>query len=222
MSNGGGWAAQTPARAGLAWCDARHIYPPRCQGPCGRTYVQLARDHARLTYSADTGPMCKECKGMARIDWQQEIDGRQLWEIADELHQNGLTWDEVADEMAEYNLEVSGQRLSSAVSYRRQQVEKAQGGGGAPPRRAADAAHSAPPPVAPAAPGRERGKGNGNGDGDGDGDGEVEMMAGISTDLAPCSVEVRLPGYYLRAEGNSREELCERLNMGSIILEGAN
>ncbi len=211
----GGWAAETPARAGLLWCDARHIYPPRCQGPCRRTYVQLARDRARLTYSSEHGPVCEECVSAMsqKIDWNQpQAPGDPpLWAVAAELRAAGAAWDAVADEIsARYGLNVIGQSCRSVVLAREKRGLRWQDEIGADvPRETATTAGTAATTAT-----TETDDGD-----DDDRAGEAgEMVVGTSSDVARCHVEIVLPGYYLRAEGTTREELCERLNLGDSIL----
>lgn len=77
-----------------------------------------------------------------RIDWAEEHDGKQLWEIARDWKEKGMTWGEVAETLGdEYGIEVTENGTSAAVHYRQTVAAERQ----AEPKRAEGAQTPAPP-----------------------------------------------------------------------------
>ncbi|HUU96615.1 MAG TPA: hypothetical protein VM487_12820 [Phycisphaerae bacterium] len=121
-------------KIGAEWCDAHRIpYPPRCVGPCHRTFVRLKMDRVGLTYDRDKGPMCTECAtqtggmSMANIRWDECMSDQPLWSEAAELHDGGMSWDETAAELnRRYHLDCLGATVSQVVKRRR---KRGKGGG---------------------------------------------------------------------------------------------
>ena len=233
-------------KIGAEWCDAHRIpYPPRCVGPCHRTFVRLKMDRVGLTYDRERGPVCEECSEgmieMANIRWDDIMTDQPLWSEAAELHDGGMTWDETAAELnRRYNLGCLGATVSQVVRRRR---ERGKGGGdeggdavgGAALPRGPVVAGNGGPASMPAPPTAAAGDGVG-GQGSpplrtaaaGDG-GAEDVPRGTSPPdggddgtraKGLCHIEVKLDGFYLRVEGETPQQLRERISLGDSILAG--
>lgn len=136
-----------------AWCRDRAEFA-ECQA-CGRT-LATCRQHGDLPiylHSID-GPYCAKCHApeesdmTKKIDWAEEHDGKQLWEIARDWKEKGMTWGEVAETLGdEYGIEVTENGTSAAVHYRQTVAAERQ----AEPKRA-EAAETPAPPAGEEAP----------------------------------------------------------------------